>query len=1192
MDEGGGLNHFRRWLVAACIALLCGGCSGGAGPDPARRDAARGSEAKAQQELTPQQAAAAYAALAANPGVAGVDYDPRVILVDYRDGALPPLAPGLGSASGLAAREPNAQLRRNRQYEAFSDAIAARYGLSIRQQVYYGRVNIASFNVPPAGDPAAVLARLRSEFAAQIVGAVFSPRRQLCYTPNDPDYTTGSYGKLWDRWRIRCGSAWDYTLGDPQVLIAVADTGVRRTHEELSAQVINTQVEFPSAYCDVLNHDKDPNDDYGHGTFIAGIIAAQADNARTLVGAAPHCRVLPIKIGDGTGADLADEVAGCVLAMDLGARVVNVSFGGYQYAPAEQDMVNELAAGGVFFAAAAGNEATDQSSYPASFTNACAVGATDFDDWCSSFSNWGTYVDIAAPGEGLKSTAYTGDQAYELDGAGTSFSCPLVAAAAGLVWSYRPELSLSEVRDALENHGGMAYNFALPLVRLDIKAALDSVVVPVTPTASGITITADSLYGAVPHKPSVSVALKQPVNVVRAQYTLDLPPYNDSSAADIEVQSTAAPDFAATLSVPVADNFEAQLRAEYFSSTDEAGTPIAARVYVFNQRGDVNCDGVVDLADLDAYALLLGVVQGTAGYSPFFDSDLDGVINEADASAVGYFFNGVLPYPVVQSVAPAGGYSGENVTYGATVSGQEPLSYAWDFGGGATPNTSSAVSPTVTLGAEGTYNASLTLSNVSSSDTYDFTLIVEPQPGMIALFAASPRTGSSPLWVTFDAAGSFSPNGNIVKYEWSWDGDTIWEYTTDTSDAFSEFIALGDHTVRLQVTDTSLQTAQATMTIHVVADPPLQTWASYELGFWGISDSRDNIHLVTDKCQNKSAVLWISEIGFTDQSLNLAIAKQNTPTSITDWNMHSLVQHTSIKDTLGLAENGQEIALAYCLNDEITYGEHNGTTFNSHAIVPVISCSFLDLAMIDGKPALFIDCSLIGETTSGYHYAYADQAHPTSANDWTIITLNDSNASILQSADFSIELIEVNGLPYVHGNGRVVHDTQRVFAFADTPTPVATNWYWYGLGNNEQGQDYGKLFMQNALPEMVIVDTNNYSGCISYAHAKVDHPAQASDWDSYNFYTGNNWLLRDAALIGLAQVILTRSRVGLHETDLWIAQNPSPGNPDDWLQVSLPYEVDDYNRRLVDHGGQPAMLAVIDGGGTDDWRLVYRYPVP
>ncbi len=393
-------------------------------------------------------------------------------------------APAL--AQERASAQGNSILRASRQYEPLTDAIAARYGLQITSQVYLEQINMAGFRVPQALDSAQVLDNLKREFAASLAYAGFSQYYQHCATITDNDYvnSTTTSGPQWGHRRIRLAEAFDYTTGDPAVRIAVVDTGVRITHNELKAQVLDPQVEFPAFNLDVANNDNTVDDSEGHGTFIAGLIAAQVNNGITLAGAGYNCQVIPVKITNGGSALDQDIYEGCLLADQLGAKVINLSFGDVHNDHMLEVMVNQIVGHGKLFVGAAGNNDSSTIEYPGGYTNSLCVGATQYAmddiDTRASFSNYGSWVDIAAPGEFLKSCAWDGNSKYnnwmDGSGSGTSFAAPLVAAAAGLLWSYKPNLSVSDVRGFLETTGAPATGFNNPAVlRLDIAAALAAV---------------------------------------------------------------------------------------------------------------------------------------------------------------------------------------------------------------------------------------------------------------------------------------------------------------------------------------------------------------------------------------------------------------------------------------------------------------------------------------------------------------------------------------------------------------------------------------------------------------------------------------------------------------------------------------------------------------------------------------------
>lgn len=433
-----------------------------------------------------------YAAWLANPGQPGVNYDPHHLTVGYLPGAtLPAGISALKPPAGQrAADRPGIVVPGNEGYEVLTDAIAARYGLEIGKQVYWGRVRMATFILPDGVDGDQVLDNLRRDFAGSVLSAGYSMLLHTdgAYVPNDPDYVGSSasnYSPLWSLRKVGASAAWGYTRGDPSVVIALLDTGVRMTHEELTAQMIKPEdVDFSNVpgniphHVDLANDDDTMEDLDGHGTFIAGELAAEGDNHRTIVGLAYQCKVLPIKITNAESATDGNIIYGCALAYYLGARVISLSFGDTHQDDFVRNIVNQVWDNGVVFVASAGNDGVITPNYPADYTNAISVGATGINDARVDFSNYSEFVDIAAPGVFIKSCARTGDTAYAdwHSSAGTSFASPLVAAGAALLWSYDPTLTNQEVRDLLENNAAPTTGFTQGTVgRLDVGAALQEV---------------------------------------------------------------------------------------------------------------------------------------------------------------------------------------------------------------------------------------------------------------------------------------------------------------------------------------------------------------------------------------------------------------------------------------------------------------------------------------------------------------------------------------------------------------------------------------------------------------------------------------------------------------------------------------------------------------------------------------------
>ncbi len=234
-------------------------------------------------------------------------------------------------------------------------------------------------------------------------------------------------------------SAWKLSTG-AGVTVAVVDTGVLGTHEDLAGSVLPglDLAADASTYDHAGNGEVDPA---GHGTHVAGIIAAHANNGVGIAGAAPGARILPVRVLDASGSGSSSDVAeGIIWAADHGARVINLSLGGGP-SPGMQIAIQYALSKQVVTFAAAGNAYQDgnQPTYPAAYPEAVAVAAIDQSLNHASFSNTGSYVDIAAPGDLIWSTYGTGRSQYALM-SGTSMATPYATATAALVLAESPNL--------------------------------------------------------------------------------------------------------------------------------------------------------------------------------------------------------------------------------------------------------------------------------------------------------------------------------------------------------------------------------------------------------------------------------------------------------------------------------------------------------------------------------------------------------------------------------------------------------------------------------------------------------------------------------------------------------------------------------------------------------------------------------
>ncbi|WP_259345668.1 S8 family peptidase [Priestia aryabhattai] len=238
------------------------------------------------------------------------------------------------------------------------------------------------------------------------------------YVPNDSFYPF-QYGPQ----KVQAPSAWDVTRSNSSIKIAIVDTGVQLNHPDLTLKLL-------PGY-NFVDGNTNPSDGNGHGTHVAGIASAATNNVSGIAGMAPLASILPLRALDNTGNGTLTNIANAIIyAADQGAQVINLSLGGSQGSVTLENAINYAWGKGSTILAAAGNEGSNTLTYPAYYENVIAVGSTDSNDQKSSFSNYGTWVEVAAPGSNILSTYIGSNYAYL---SGTSMACPHVAGLAALL---------------------------------------------------------------------------------------------------------------------------------------------------------------------------------------------------------------------------------------------------------------------------------------------------------------------------------------------------------------------------------------------------------------------------------------------------------------------------------------------------------------------------------------------------------------------------------------------------------------------------------------------------------------------------------------------------------------------------------------------------------------------------------------
>lgn len=281
----------------------------------------------------------------------------------------------------------------------------------------------------------------------------------------EPDYLAqfasipddARYSEQWGLTKIEADAAWDQTMGSPGVVIAIIDSGVDLAHEDLAPNLWVNPGEIPANSMDddnngfvddvqgwnFVNATNNVQDFIGHGSLVAGVAAARTNNTLGIAGVCGACRIMPVKITQVSGfANYSDIAAGIYYAIDKGAKVINLSVGGYADSITVRNAVNAALSQNIVVVGGAGNDNKSDMFYPAAYEGVIAVAGTDVDDLRVASSNYGSWVDVSAPGQNILSTTL-GD--YSSD-TGTSYATPFVSGAAGLLLSLHPDWTPAMVR--------------------------------------------------------------------------------------------------------------------------------------------------------------------------------------------------------------------------------------------------------------------------------------------------------------------------------------------------------------------------------------------------------------------------------------------------------------------------------------------------------------------------------------------------------------------------------------------------------------------------------------------------------------------------------------------------------------------------------------------------------------------------
>lgn len=407
------------------------------------------------------------------------------------------MLPALASASSVVPAAEYApdrillQPRPGLNRQVLADFHAAQKSTVLRSFKGLGGLQVVS--VPKGETVSGLVAKYKQSGLVQFA----EPDYLVCaaLTPNDPKYVDGT---TWGLNKIEAPAAWNVRTGATNIVVAVLDSGVNYTHEDLAANMWTNPNDGGHGWNALAGTNK-PLDDQGHGSLVAGILGAVGDNGKGIVGVAWKVQIMACKCLNSASppTGTASDAITCIeYARTNGARIINASWGGYTGSEAMSNAIYTARNAGIFFVAAAGNDSRNidvTPYYPANcgVDNVLSVAYTTSSDTLAQFSNYGTTnATLAAPGTSMYSTFFSGTSSY-LGGSfleGTSFAAPYVSGALALLLAQYPQENYQQIITRLLSTTDVLPALAGKCVtsgRLNLRKALTPIVLTGTPSPAG-----------------------------------------------------------------------------------------------------------------------------------------------------------------------------------------------------------------------------------------------------------------------------------------------------------------------------------------------------------------------------------------------------------------------------------------------------------------------------------------------------------------------------------------------------------------------------------------------------------------------------------------------------------------------------------------------------------------------------------
>lgn len=504
--------------------------------------------------------------------------------------------------------------------QAVQDKLIARYG-TVKKEI--PQIGVKEITVPEEARDAVIDALSHNP------AIDFAEKDQYIKvedtTPNDPEWPAE-----WGLAKAQVNKAWDTTQGSAATVIAVLDTGVSTVPLDLQNKVLSTGYDF-------VNNDTDPTDDNWHGTSVASIVAAATNNATGLAGTCWNCMILPVKVMASNGTGSVDTAAsGITYAADHGAKIINMSFAAGGTDRTLDSAIKYAQNKGLSLYAAAGNSGSTAMVYPAASNGVVSVAGTDSNDVLYSWSDYGSWVKVAA--SGCDEVVFAMEADTYGSGCGTSFATPVTAGIAGLLWSAKPAASATQIQQAILNNtdpvqgtnqigGGRINAYKAMQAILGTSTSVDTT----APTAS---ITSPAAGTTVSGQVAVSVNAADNVGVTKVELyrngtlyaTSTLSPYNflwDTAAAANGVYTLSAKAYdaagnigtSATVSATVSNTSSTSDTVAPITTitSPTAGSTISGKVAV--KAGATDNVGVVEMDVYIDGVLKTTSTSGSVGYN-------------------------------------------------------------------------------------------------------------------------------------------------------------------------------------------------------------------------------------------------------------------------------------------------------------------------------------------------------------------------------------------------------------------------------------------------------------------------------------------------------------------------------------------------------------------------------------------------